>query len=302
MTSLPWRDAPPPTPPEVVIEAFACDPPPACVSAMGPDTLWLNLEYLSAEDWVEGCHALPSLRPDGRRKFFFFPGFTPATGGLLRETGLMARRADWQADPAARDALLAGLGVPADARALLRQGARLVYLFCYRHAPVRALLDGLAAGGPTLLLAPEGLHPALRRPASAGLRVCEVPYVDQDDFDRLLWSSDLNFVRGEDSLVRALWAARPMVWQPYLQDGDAHLDKLSAWLRRSPWQAPVHALHRAWNGAEPASALPARLAQALAGPAWKQWSADSLRWSADLAAQADLAHRLAEFVEHQAPA
>ena len=34
----------------------------------------------------------------------------------------------------------------------------------------------------------------------------ELPWLTQPDYDRLLWSADLNFVRGEDSLVRAIWA------------------------------------------------------------------------------------------------
>jgi len=299
VTILPWRESPPPTAPDVVIEAFACDPPSACVSNMTAETLWLNLEYLSAEQWVEGCHGLPSLRADGRQKFFFFPGFTPDTGGLLRETGLLNRRIAWQADPVCRDTLLARIGVSADARASLQQGTRLVFLFCYPHAPVAALLAGLAAAGQTLLLAPEGLHPTLRDARPSGVRVQEIPYVDQDDFDRLLWSADLNFVRGEDSLIRALWAGRPMVWQPYLQADDAHLDKLSAWLMRSTPPPAIHALHQAWNGVGPQSALPNLVSGALSDPVWSQWSADCFHWSAALAQQTDLAHRLAAFVHHQ---
>src|SRR5690606_3909854 len=96
-----------PVPADVVIEAFACTLPEAYVAAMSPRQLWLNLEYLSAEDWVESCHALPSMQGGGLRKFFFFPGFTDKTGGLLREYDLVAQRDRWQADPEQRDSLLA---------------------------------------------------------------------------------------------------------------------------------------------------------------------------------------------------
>ena len=44
---------------DVVIEAFACELPPAYVEAMAARSrppVWLNLEYLSAESWVAGCH------------------------------------------------------------------------------------------------------------------------------------------------------------------------------------------------------------------------------------------------------
>ena len=78
------------TPAQVVIEAFACDLPPRFIEAMAArpkPPLWINLEYLSAEHWVRGCHGLPSPQPPVR-KYFFFPGFVPGTGGLLREAAL----------------------------------------------------------------------------------------------------------------------------------------------------------------------------------------------------------------------
>jgi uncharacterized repeat protein (TIGR03837 family) len=96
---------------DVVIEAFACQLPDAYIDAMAQrsrPSLWLNLEYLSAEDWVGDCHGLPSLQPRGLQKYFFFPGFTPHTGGLLREAGLIEQRRRFQQDPSARALFLKG--------------------------------------------------------------------------------------------------------------------------------------------------------------------------------------------------
>ena len=104
----------PVTPAAVVIEAFACTLPPAYVAALASaaqPVLWLNLEYLSAEDWVAGCHGLPSPQGNGVQKFFFFPGFVEGTGGVLRETNLLARRDSFRQDPTAQQAFLHGLGV-----------------------------------------------------------------------------------------------------------------------------------------------------------------------------------------------
>ncbi|MBN9402222.1 MAG: elongation factor P maturation arginine rhamnosyltransferase EarP, partial [Burkholderiales bacterium] len=124
----------------VVIEAFACALPPAYEAAMaGRGCLWINLEYLSAESWVEGCHGLPSPQANGVPKFFFFPGFTRATGGLLREPGLLARRDAEQARHRGQRLLtLAGLpsAPPADALCAL--------LFCYPGAPLEGLRTALA--------------------------------------------------------------------------------------------------------------------------------------------------------------
>jgi uncharacterized repeat protein (TIGR03837 family) len=64
------------------------------------------------------------------------------------------------------------------------------------------------------------------------LELRALPFMPQPDYDRLLGVCDINFVRGEDSLVRALWAARPCIWQPYPQDAGAHCDKLDAYLER----------------------------------------------------------------------
>src|SRR5690606_30448293 len=111
----PWPDsAPPATPapgrPDVVLSAFGCEPPGWIRSMLagGPARpLWIHLEYLSAEPWVDGCHGLSSLKPDGAVEHFFYPGFTPATGGLLRERDARAAAAERTPDAARAGALQA---------------------------------------------------------------------------------------------------------------------------------------------------------------------------------------------------
>jgi uncharacterized repeat protein (TIGR03837 family) len=64
-------DVPPASPGDVVIEAFGCDPPDGFVSrmaAMARPPAWLNLEYLSAESYVERSHRLPSPQHAGPGK------------------------------------------------------------------------------------------------------------------------------------------------------------------------------------------------------------------------------------------
>lgn len=324
-----WQGAAPsplPAPCDVVIEAFACDPPAEFIDAMRalaagsvrcgqaergarPDAppVWINLEYLSAEDWVENFHTMPSQRADGLVKYFFFPGFTPATGGLLREPGLTAERDALQASRESQNDFLRRLGMDEAALAMHRDGARVLSLFCYPSAPTQALAQALRQRPEsTLMLVPEGVAPGLDAHAGDTLRIVRVPFVAQSDFDRLLWCADLNFVRGEDSFVRAAWAARPLVWQIYPQDGDAHLKKLEAWLARYPAPETARALARAWNqGAEdrdaaaPGSPRPPRLADALeaalAEPAWGAWQAAAHVWDARQAPGPDLAEKLATF-------
>lgn len=283
-------------PHEVVIEAFGCELPADFVASMvKADSLCINLEYLSAESWVEGCHALPSLQASGLRKSFFFPGFTKATGGLLRETGLLETRRRWLAEPEKRWNLLESLGMPEPLIQGLKMGWRQVYLFCYPSAPVDALVDALKAQPePSVIIVPTGVHPSLERESGGSLSVFRTPFVVQDDFDRLLWSSDLNFVRGEDSLVRALWAGKPLVWQIYEQQDDAHLAKLEAWMKLSPYGDPVQALMRGWNTGD-APLTRQALKTALKPAHWALWREQAQSWSAELAGAPGLAQALVAF-------
>lgn len=294
-----WNDAADCQPADVVVEAFACDPPAAYVQRMTARQVWINLEYLSAEPWVESCHRLPSLQANGLRKFFFFPGFTPGTGGLLREQGLLARRDAWRATPDARLNLLASLGVSPAWLERLRRGATLTYLYCYPEAPLPALLQGLAnSGGDALILLPEGIWPGLLPgpvvTPTGRVQACTHPFVDQDIFDRLLWSSDLNVVRGEDSLVRAIWAAQPLIWQPYLQQDDSHLDKLSAWLALSPFSGPAHEITLAWNQ-DDAKTVAQLLPGLLSESGYAQWQGQTRAWSESLGHGNDLAENMVAF-------
>lgn len=224
-------------PADVVIEAFACDIPQTYLAAMADSKpVWLNLEYLSAESWVREFHLKPS--PHARlplTKYFYFPGFSAETGGLLREQGLTAARATFQASAELQAAFCQRLGID-------DLGLK-VSLFCYPHAAIDALLDDMATSSsrvhclisdPRLAAAAEGWLGqtlAIGEVVTKGsLSLQRLPFLSQQDYDRLLWLCALNFVRGEDSWLRAIWAARPFVWQPYRQEEETHLAKLEAFL------------------------------------------------------------------------
>lgn len=304
VTIVRWNEGEAPTaavqPADIVIEAFACSPPEHYIQNMSARQLWINLEYLSAEDWVESCHGLPSLQPNGLRKFFFFPGFTPATGGLIREPDLLTRRDAFQADPQARLTLLAELGVqPEWLERLAAGGAALVYVFCYPQAPLPALLEALGRQDrDALVLMPKGVWSHSASSADCVARQVAIhrhDFVDQSHFDQLLWSSDLNIVRGEDSLVRAIWAGRAMMWQPYIQEDGAHLEKLDAWLARTPYSTPIQQAMRAWNDNSDLQAVTQALQPLLAPASLKEWSMQSLDWSSKLARSDDLVDHLLHF-------
>ncbi len=231
-------------PGEVVIEALACNLPEGFVARMAarePRPVWLNLEYLTAEDWAKGVHGLPSPHPClPLTKYFFMPGYGPESGGLTREAGLGEVRDAFQADPAARAAFWAGLGLPAEA-----PGETRVSLFSYENGAIPGLLSAWAAGAaPVRACVPVGRAlpdiaawfgqidspPPGATLVRGNLTLHVLPMLGQDAYDRLLWACDLNFVRGEDSFVRAQFAAKPLVWQAYRQEEGAHFAKLEAFL------------------------------------------------------------------------
>lgn len=273
---------------EVVVEAFGCDPPDAFVARMAAaGSRWINLEYLSAEAYVERSHRLPSPQFSGPGaglvKHFFYPGFTPATGGLLREPGLMAARAAFE-----RDAWLATQGVT---RA---PGERVAFVFCYDDAPLPALLTALA-GEPTLVLLAQGAAQRLaaRSAWPAGMRGHALPWLPHPEFDRALWCADVALVRGEDSFVRAQWAGVPFVWQIYRQDDDAHQAKREAFLARHldgaalDLAAAVGAFWRALDGG--AAHLPPL-------PPLPAWRGLAEAWRERLLTQVDLTSQLIRFI------
>jgi uncharacterized repeat protein (TIGR03837 family) len=279
---------------EVWVETFGCGLPEGAASAGA--AVRVNVEHLSAEAYIERSHGRPSPRfgPGGepRPTWFFFPGFSDRSGGLILEPGLRERRRrfgdgrDW----------LRSLGIERHA------GERCVSLFCYRN---RALADVLAALGesPTLLLLTPGfateavaelLGPTLQR---GQLRAVRLSWLSQQEFDRLLWSCDLNFVRGEDSLVRAVWAQAPFVWQLYPQRDQAHGAKLDAFMDRFLEEAPaslagLRSVSALWNGFESTASLQS----AFASLDTSAWAEQCHRFSTRCAGQPDLTSSLLDFV------
>ena len=280
-------------PADVVVETFGCGLPDRYVDAMSArPPVWINVEYLSAESYVERSHGLPSPRRHGPgaglTQWYFYPGFTPATGGLLREADLPERQHEF-----VRAAWLQALG----REAAPQPGERIASLFCYRNERLPQLLDALAPE-PTLLLVAAGL-PAQQVQALLGprlergaLRAVVLPQLTQLDYDHLLWAADLNFVRGEDSFVRAQWGAAPFVWQAYPQADGVHSAKVEAFLALFLQAAPaalaadVRRLFAAWNGvAEWPAALPAP----------QPWRALCAAWRDRLLTHVDLSSQLRAF-------
>lgn len=244
------RDSLSPThqnPLDIVIEGFGCRIPDFVIAKMAQQAgtallpLWINLEYLSAESWAVDCHAMPSTHPQtGLVQHFWFPSFSEKSGGLLREANLIKERDEFQNSTANQIAFWSKLNIT-DSDDFDRR----MSLFSYENTATQHLLDSLATDHQkTLLLVPEGkvltdISQWAEQPLRQGQRITKgaltivvLPFLDHKIYDELLWACDLNFVRGEDSFIRAQWAGKPFLWHIYPQEDDVHLIKLNAFTER----------------------------------------------------------------------
>jgi uncharacterized repeat protein (TIGR03837 family) len=298
-------------PGDIVIEAFGCGLPDEYVHAMAQaarQPAWIVLEYLSAEPWVAEHHGRPSPHPRlPLERYFFFPGFVSGTGGLLREADLFARRDRY--DTPQRDAFWRSLSFDPPTA-----GALTISIYAYEHAPLAEILNAWEHGEREVVaVIPEG--PLVRStlqhlgiqcaPASGVLRrgaleVRVLPFLPQVRYDELLWASDCNFVRGEDSFVRAQWAARPFAWHVYPQTGGTHRRKLEAFLSLYGEGLSARAREasgnfmRAWNQCD--------VPGVTSGSAWRAFAAELERlrdygraWAEHIGSVGALAANLARF-------
>jgi uncharacterized repeat protein (TIGR03837 family) len=291
----------------VVIEAFGCELPASYLALMQPDTIWINLEYLSAEPWVEGFHARHS-KHGSRTRHFFFPGFTKATGGLLREYDIVENNQKIASSKQLRSDFFRQLNLTLDDDSTTLE----ISLFSYPHAPISDLLSVMADSAtkiscyvPATSILPKISTFFGKESIAAGdhlrfnnLSLHVLPFLSQADYDKLLTSCDINFVRGEDSWIRAIWAGRPFIWQPYLQTEDTHLIKLNAFLdvfysgcEDTAQQATI-AMHKAWASEQ------------ITASTWQDYLSNistletfTAQQTSTLASQADLATNLVIYIE-----
>lgn len=299
--------------PVLVIETFGCELPPQVLERMRQcRPLWLNWEYLTAEDWAVGLHALSSLQPNGLEKYFWFMGIDADSGGLLREPDYLAEREKFRQQPKLQQAFRQEYGLPLQHTGQLwlvfaytsGQWAQWMAMWQQADTPVTLWL----AGGQVIeslraakLIAPEELQQEGDICELGNVTLVRIPFVPQAAFDRLLWLADAAIVRGEDSFVRALWAGLPFFWHIYRQDDDVHLQKLhSFWFKAMQgWPAELRqaftVLSDDLNGAGAVSSLKREQAWQYLCAHWQSWVKSAAAWSEMLHGQDNALEKLARF-------
>lgn len=231
-------------PPAVILQCFQCGypqwledilfaPSPSSRPLAPVETLVIDIDYLTAEDWADGFHKMLSLTRSSRvQKYLFMPGFTPSTGGLLFKGRTARDKGDSHpappsapASPPSSKTSIFVFGYARDyrplVRALLRSNETLpLKVYAANGAGQKSFLDACNE------CKKEGII------AHKLLDVTALPFLSQAEWDKLLLSSDIAFVRGEDSLAGAALAGIPFVWQAYKQEGGVHKKKTAALLER----------------------------------------------------------------------
>ena len=217
---------------DVVIEAFACAIPSTYINQMvqrhqttGVSPLWINLEYLTAEAWSDDMHLMPSPQNNGLNKFFYFPGFTAKTGGLIGD--------DWD------DATMRRVPVSLE-HIWTNNSRKKISIFHYPHALLEPWLADLAQAAKEsgdeldiFICGKQNISDNfIKELRSSSFNFVQLPFIPQEDYDWLLAHCDFNLVRGEDSFVRAQWAGKPFIWDIYPQSDQAHEIKWNAFLER----------------------------------------------------------------------
>lgn len=299
--------------PVLVIETFGCELPPQVLERIREcRPLWLNWEYLTAEDWAVGLHAMSSLQPNGLEKYFWFMGIDEGSGGLLREPDYLAEREKFRQQPQLQQAFRQEYGLPLQHTGQLwlvfaytsGQWAQWMAMWQEADTPVTLWL----AGGQVIeslraakLIAPEELQQEGDICDLGNVTLVRIPFVPQAAFDRLLWLADAAIVRGEDSFVRALWAGLPFFWHIYRQDDDVHLQKLhSFWFKAMQgWPAELRqaftVLSDDLNGAGAVSSLKREQAWQYLCAHWQSWVKSAAAWSEMLHGQDNALEKLARF-------
>lgn len=224
---------------QVIIEAFGCQIPEEYIEiAYDNSELLINLEYLSAEDWIEDFHLQSSPLGRGKlKKVFFMPGFTEKSGGVIADSNYLERiqrvlenkefyEKKYLSDIEDRENKIIGT------------------LFSYEKNFTPLLEDLKKLDKDVVILAmgektQDSLRKILKNFSIEDFRnslkygkieIRFLNFLNQEEYEELINIVDFNFVRGEDSFIRAVLTGKPYMWHIYCQEEYAHMDKIEGFL------------------------------------------------------------------------
>ena len=225
---------------DVFIEAFGCNVSEEYVKAAKENSkLWINLEYLSGEKWIEDFHLCESLIDSKTlKKIFFMPGFSEKSGGVIIDSGFLERMKFGKEN---RDEVFKKYFKDFDLK-----GKFIGTVFSYEKN-FENLLETLKnyEKETVLLLMGEKTQKSFSEILKKNLTedygnivkygkitMIYSDFFSQEEYEEIISASDFNFTRGEDSFVRGIILGKPFMWHIYLQEEKAHMDKIKAFTER----------------------------------------------------------------------
>ena len=225
---------------DVFIEAFGCNVSEEYVKAAKENSkLWINLEYLSGEKWIEDFHLCESLIDSKTlKKIFFMPGFSEKSGGVIIDSGFLERMKFGKEN---RDEVFKKYFKDFD---LKDKFIGTVFSYEKNFENLLETLKNyeketvlLLMGEKTQKSFSEILKKNLTEDYGNIVKYGKITMIysdffSQEEYEEIISASDFNFTRGEDSFVRGIILGKPFMWHIYLQEEKAHMDKIKAFTER----------------------------------------------------------------------
>ena len=214
---------------DLIIESFGCEIPKKYMDkALKNSKLIINLEYFSAEKWVDDFHLQESFLGGNLKKYFFIPGLSEKSGGILLDNEFLERKKKVEAN---KEYYLEKFGIK-------EKYDLMGSIFSYEKN-FDSLIEELKKLGKKiiLLILSEKTQKNFIKYFDNGnnydkIKFVKLPFFTYDKYEELLALCDFNLVRGEDSFVRALLLGKPFLWHIYPQDENTHIKKLESFLEK----------------------------------------------------------------------
>jgi uncharacterized repeat protein (TIGR03837 family) len=210
----------------IIIESFGCNIPDEYIDKLDEKTkLIINLEYLTAESWVEDFHLKESFSPKSFiKKYFYMPSFTLNSGGIILDNEYLQKVNSIKKDKEyIFNSFYKNLG--------LKYNSEIFYINIFTYNwNFKNFLNYLIETNKKYCIFILDNRFDGKFILNDKISINYLSYMPQEDFDTWLNISDFNFVRGEESFVRATLSEIPFVWNIYPQENDVHFNKLNAFM------------------------------------------------------------------------
>ena len=214
---------------DLIIESFGCEIPKKYMDkALKNSKLIINLEYFSAEKWVDDFHLQESFLGGNLKKYFFIPGLSKKSGGILLDNEFLERKKQVEEN---REYYLEKFKIKEKYDLI---GS--VFSYEKNFDSLIKELKKLDKKVLLLILSEKTQKNFIKYFDNSNnydkIKAVKLPFFTYDKYEELLSLCDFNLVRGEDSFVRALLLGKPFLWHIYPQEENIHIQKLNSFLEK----------------------------------------------------------------------